>query len=312
MFSSVTSVEMPEAPDRSLIELVADDGTTSVRAAVDTDAGGRIAQVTIERDDDTADLLARPPAGTTAWSSGWGSFAMAPWAGRIRHGRFRFLDDDVRLEVNHGDGTGTGGGPIHPPVSIPDGPVDGQHRLRHSIHGTTFFRTWTIDVLGHERVELHCPLGGALGWPYGGVARQVIEVSTSGMVFSLCVEATDAVFPATAGWHPWFTKPTRLEWTPLAMYEQDDIGLPTGRLVTPPAGPWDDCFVARGPAVLHYDRAIAPQVTVTSDCDHLVVFDRLDHATCVEPQSGPPDAPTVRPHLVAPGHPLRHTMTWTW
>ena len=54
-----------------------------------------------------------------------------------------------------------------------------------------------------------------------------------------------------------------------------------------PSPPWDDCFLGAPGAVLHHGRQ---RLTLTSDCDHWVVFDETAHATCVEPQSGPPDA----------------------
>ena len=90
------------------------------------------------------------------------------------------------------------------------------------------------------------------------------------------------------------------------------IGLPTGELVGPSAPPWDDCFVNTAPVVLHYHRDWVPRVTITSDCDHYVVYDEPTHATCVEPQSGPPDSPTIRPRLITPGHPLERSMTIGW
>jgi hypothetical protein len=34
------------------------------------------------------------------------------------------------------------------------------------------------------------------------------------------------------------------------------------------------------------------------------VFDELPFATCIEPQSAPPDAPNVRPHVLEPGESL--------
>ena len=114
------------------------------------------------------------------------------------------------------------------------------------------------------------------------------------VVVTLGVESTGADFPAEIGWHPWFRKPDGLEFTPTAMYERDDVGVPTGALVEPTPGPWDDCFVNTGPVVLRYDRPIASLVRIESDCDHWVVFDEPSDATCVEPQSGPPDR--VQPH----------------
>ncbi len=96
------------------------------------------------------------------------------------------------------------------------------------------------------------------------------------------------------------------------MYVRDAIGLPTGELINPPPGPWDDCFLNRDPVRLVYGRSLAAVVTVSSDCDHLVLYDQPEHATCVEPQSGPPDAFNLQPEVVSPGSPLRRTMTWSW
>jgi hypothetical protein len=51
----------------------------------------------------------------------------------------------------------------------------------------------------------------------------------------------------------------RAEFSPTPMYQRDDVGLPTGALVEPTSGPWDDCFVNTDPVVLRYDRPIASQ-----------------------------------------------------
>jgi len=129
---------------------------------------------------------------------------------------------------------------------------------------------------------------------------------------TLTIESTGHAFPAELGWHPWFRKPERLEFSPTAMYERDEFGLPTGELVEPTDGPWDDCFVSTEPVVLHYDRTVAPAVRVESDCDHWVVYDMPTDATCVEPQSGPPDAFNLSPHVVDPDTSLRRSMTISW
>jgi aldose 1-epimerase len=50
-------------------------------------------------------------------------------------------------------------------------------------------------------------------------------------------------------------------------------------------------------------------LTVTSSCDHWVIFTEPDHALCVEPQTGPPDAFNLAPHIVEPGTPLVAEMT---
>ena len=96
------------------------------------------------------------------------------------------------------------------------------------------------------------------------------------------------------------------------MYRRDDDHIAVDQLVDVPPGPWDDCFVNTESVSLLYDREVAPVLTIASDCDHWVVYDEPDTTTCVEPQSGPPDSPNIRPRLVAPGRPLTRTMTFTW
>jgi len=291
----------------------AGDGLPRATVEIDLSAGARIRQITVADEADAVDLLAAVD-GHDPFSTGWGSFPMAPWAGRLRNGRFRFFDRDVGLELNHADGTGTGGGPIHPPRAAPIGPISGDDLRRHAIHGTTFARRWDVVDAAADRIEVTCRLDDALGWDFPGVARQVIALSPTRLDLVLSVEADDgAIFPAAVGWHPWFAKPDRLVFNAIAMFELDEIGLPTGRLVAPIEPPWDDCFVNRAPVELHYDRRFAAVVTVSStDCDHWVLYDKPEHATCVEPQSGPPDALNVRPELATSTHPLRRTMTIDW
>jgi aldose 1-epimerase len=293
------------------------DGSVSVTVDVAVDAGARLRQITVSNAGDHAELLAAAPPDAPATSTGWGSFPMVPWAGRIRHGRFRFRGDDVKLDLNHSDendapGTLAGGGPIDPPYPAPKGPLTATDR-RHAIHGTTFARPWTLDAADDSTCDLHCSLTGALGWPYAGLARQCLRLYPDRLELDLAVESTsDSVFPASIGWHPWFAKPNRLTFEPVVMYVRDEIGLPTGELVPPSTPPWDECFVNHQPVLLHYDRRIAPTVTVRADTNHWVVYDMPELATCVEPQSGPPNSLTLRPIVVEPGHPLAHSMTISW
>lgn len=298
-----------------VIHLATPVGDARPRTTVEIDlaAGARIRQITVTDDADTVDLLARDEEHDPS-STGWGSFPMAPWAGRLRNGRFQFFGRDIGLELNHADDVGTGGGPIRPPQAAPVGPISADDRRHHAIHGTTFARRWDVVDAATNSIEATCRLDGALGWDLPGVARQRITVSPRRLDLALSVEADDgAVFPAALGWHPWFAKPDRLVVHPIAMLELDAVGLPTGRLVAPTEPPWDDCFVNRAPVELHYERRLAPVVTVASpDCEHWVIYDQPHHATCVEPQSGPPDALNVRPELTTSAHPLRRTMTIDW
>ena len=290
------------------VELSAADDQREVSMTITTALGGRVRQILVAG----VGLLAEPTDGDPL-STGWGSFPMAPWAGRIRNGRFTFLGTDVALDLNHQDGADAGGGGLTParPGSAGDLPAD--DRDRHAIHGTTFTRPWAVDAVDRSRLEMSCELVGALSWPFTGIARQTIALAPDGVDFTMSVESTGgSIFPASLGWHPWFVKPDRLDFEPVAMYRRDDAGLPTGDLVVPPPGPWDDCFVNHQPVRLHYDRATASTVTVSSPADHWVVYDGPEHATCVEPQTGPPDALTLRPKVVTSGVPLRITMHIGW
>ena len=295
------------------IVLVVDGGHGHAEAEVDVDAGGRIAQLEVRGqrlliDPDSAE--ANPDGHRNPDSTGWGCYPMAPWAGRVRNGLFRFLGTEHELPSNHQDGAGT------------------DPARRHAIHGTVFHRPWTIDERAANAVTLSCPLGlpgrpveslRNFGWSFGGTARQRIELLDGQLRCDLAIEVDhhhDGAAPpflGEVGWHPWFRKPSSITFHPDAMYERDEIGLPTGRLVVPSPGPWDDCFVNTAPVTLHYDDADAvATLTLSSDCDHWVVYDMPEHATCVEPQSGPPDAFNIRPRLVTATHPLRRTMNIAW
>lgn len=265
------------------------DSTLTLRSrdvvvTVEPDAGARIAQIVIAGQP----LLIDVPTDDRPHPMQWGSFAMAPWAGRVRDGRFAFCGTAHQLDINHHDGSGPG--------------------HAHAIHGLAFDRPWQV----HRVSSASCTCSLGFQWEFGGVVTQRVTVHDDRVDITLEVESTGAAFPAEIGWHPWFRKPDRLEFSPTAMYVRDEFGIPTGDLVTPSEGPWDDCFVATGEVVLRYERTSAPIVRVRSDCDHWVIYDHPSHATCVEPQSGPPDAFNLSPHVVEPATPLTRTMTIAW
>jgi len=263
-------------------------------AVVDATAGGRVAQIYV--DDQPLligpDDLTNGSGAPSALPIARGLFPMAPWAGRIGSGKFTFDGIAHQLGINIRDSEGKG--------------------RDHAIHGTVFTRPWTVLEQTGSSLSMLCPLTGALDWPYEGTARQHIQVRDSSIVFALTVESALASFPAEVGWHPWFRKPQRLSFEPTAMYERDEMDLPTGELIAPSTGPWDDCFLNSEPVTLHYDRPQVSEIRVESDCDHWMIFDEPTHATCVEPQSGPPDAFRLGPHVVKPGDPLQRTMSISW
>jgi len=255
-------------------------------ARVDRARGGRLASLIVHGHE----LLVQPPAGRAADPLSWGCYPMAPFAGRVRGGRFRWAGAAVELARNHGG---------------------------HAIHGTVFDARWVIEHAESDYLRLRCPLGP--GWPLHGWAVQELALHPGHLQMRLEVHATDLPFPATAGWHPWFRP--RLEvggsvevhvpaqrW-----YPTNDEGLPTGDLApVPPRRPWDDCFTAvTWPATITWPGAL--QLDLHATCDHVVLYDQHPSGVCVEPQTGPPDAANLGVARIVRRHdPLVVEASLTW
>ncbi|MTA14871.1 MAG: aldose epimerase [Actinobacteria bacterium] len=238
-------------------------------------SGGRVASIEVAGEE----LLVTGAPGDDPLL--WGSYPMVPYAGRIREGLFTWGGREVRLPVNLGP---------------------------HAIHGSGFVSAWQVRDQGRDHVELDVDLT----WSLGGRAHQHLQLTPGALVCVLTVTAGSEAMPVTLGWHPWFRKPVADDLRFGAMYRQDEQGIPTGELIDPPPRPWDDCFVRPlGPLVLQVTPRVA--VTVASDCDHWVVYDKPEHATCVEPQSGPPDAVNLGVATVLePGEMVQRSMTIAW
>ena len=169
---------------------------------------------------------------------------------------------------------------------------------------------WQVDEHSATRAGLSLRLPEDERWPFGGVARQLIEVDERRLRMALTLTAGDRPMPATIGWHPWFLKPDRLDFTPSHLYPRDEQGIASLPLIAPSRGPWDDCFLSDEPIFL---RRGGQRVRLESDCNHWVVYDETDHATCVEPQSGPPDAFNLRlSKRLAPQESLSRWFLMTW
>ena len=240
-------------------------------------AGGRIAQV---RRDGVECLVGH--GDDTSATIAWGSYPMAPWAGRIRGGRFDFRGRGYQLPPNLGD---------------------------HAIHGVAFAMPWRVDAHSHDHVELSLALPEDESWPFGGSCRQRIEIGGDRLRMTLSVTAGEHAMPAAIGWHPWLRKPDRVEFAPDLVYPRDAEGIATLPLAPAPPGPWDDCFVHRGPVLVH--RA-GQRLRFTSDCTRWVVYDEAGHTTCIEPQSGPPDGFNLEPMELAAGESIEAWFLWEW
>jgi aldose 1-epimerase len=258
-------------------------GTT---AAVDL-AGGRLASLVV----DGRELLVQH--GRDVFH--WGSFPMAPWVGRLRHGRLVVDGEVVQLPVNA------------PP---------------HALHGLVTERAWQV-VSGDERtVELTVELGRERTdpWPWRGRVVQVVRLAENRLDFTLTLHAAQPM-PAEIGWHPWFVRqlpsddgPVPAQWDIDGgqIYLNAADGLPSGELGAPPPPPWDYCFVGLGrPPTIRWPGLL--EVTVDSDRDHWVLYDEEEAGICVEPWTGPPNSlNTPTRNVVTPSRPLSATMTWAW
>lgn len=78
---------------------------------------------------------------------------------------------------------------------------------------------------------------------------------------------------------------------------------------SPAPGPWDDCFINPAEVTLVSGNQ---RLRLWADTDHWVVYDGAGHATCVEPQTGPPDGFTLAPQRLAPGRKMELTFTLRW
>ena len=261
--------------------------SATARLQISPADGGRMASLVVHG----SELLVTDGPGPMMW----GCYPMVPFAGRIRDGAFAFDGRAFSL-----------------PLTMPP----------HAIHGTVFERSWTVQDERQAESRITIDLGP--DWPFAGHVSQHFVLGKGGLKVSMTLEAEEPM-PATMGWHPWFRReltgtaaepvpasvPARLQFEAERMYERGPDGLPTGRLLAPSDGPWDDCFTGvRTPPRLVWPGRFA--LSLTSTCDHWVVYDERDHAICVEPQTGPPDAVNLVPRVVLPGVPLIASMTWHW
>jgi galactose mutarotase-like enzyme len=209
---------------------------------------------------------------------------MAPWTGRLRHGEFAFEGRQFNMPITLGE---------------------------HAIHGTVWNQPWRQV---HDHV-LEVSLGEH--WPVPGWARQEFALADDYLRLRLSVHTLEQPFPASIGWHPWFRRrldrgeEARLSFAAESIYGVDEEQIPTGKVHSPPPGPWDDCFKD----LMHSPRISWPgcvALQLESTFDHWVVYDQPAHALCVEPMSGPPNALNMSPVIVTVQKPLEGEFILRW
>jgi aldose 1-epimerase len=196
-----------------------------------------------------------------------GCFPMIPWAGRIRDGTFTV--DGVTYDL----------------------PLD---KDGNAIHGLGRNVEWEMTAPGTFQRVLGAP------WPTEGTAQLHYELLDDGLRTTLSWDDGTEV-PCSMGLHPWFRRrldsgdDVVLTFDPEVMVEREGR-LPTGRLIEPRPGPWDDCFRVPTSPVLTWPGQLA--VSLSSSSPWWVVYDEPAETVCVEPQTAPPDAfehPALQP-----------------
>lgn len=245
---------------------------------VDPAAGGRIASLRVLGHEllvASADVGGEPTL--------WGCYPMVPWAGRVRAGRFGFRGTAHQL-----------------PLDAPP----------HALHGVGYRNPWAVT--GPQSLLLD--LDGL--WPFGGTVTQELALTPTSLRLSMTVTAADAAMPVMAGWHPCFRRrldggdPAVLDVAAAALWERDESGIPTGRQVPVPPGPWDDAFAGLEEPGITWPGAVA--VTLRSTAPVWVVYDRDPRLVCIEPQTDAPDAFNREPTVLEPGDRLTVTMAIGW
>lgn len=218
-----------------------------------------------------------------------GMYPMVPWAGRIRGNELRR------------DGASYG---------------FSENLAPWAIHGLVLNEPFTVLEHGESHLRLERNLGRA--WPSGGSVLCEWSLDESGLHTSIEIHASEADFPAVAGWHPWFLRSvsgSAGRWSTHCtdILERGADALPTGRRskLNPSSGPFDDALT--GGTCSRIEWAGVLSLDIENSHPWFVVYDAPEEFICIEPQTGPPDglsgdhAPVA---LVTPDEPLVMRTQW--
>lgn len=279
------------------------------RAVIAPDAGGRLLQLAIRDGKRWLELLHAPadPADALRDPLAWSSYPMAPWPGRIDGARFTWRGRLYELEPNLGP---------------------------HAIHGVTFDRPWTVEAVSRASCRISIAFDGR--WPFGGRAVQSFELRDDGIDQRIEIHATDAAFPAGAGWHARFRRDVRpghdvqLLVDASDYYEKFEM-VPTGWLKPAlrehdlrhgePVGDRriDACYRAPAGQLVIAWGDVELAMEQSSNVGHAVVYTPPEDV-CLEPQTCAPDAFNLAAQgidgagviVVEPGRPLLAETRWRW
>ncbi len=220
----------------------------------------------------------------------YGCFPMVPWVGRLGDATLTVGEKQYVLPANK------------PP---------------HALHGMACYSAWEIVEQKDDALRLRMLLGTP--WPWQGEVLQTLTLEDDALILRLEIHTLSETFPASAGWHPWFVKrlDKQNEQEQLqVLFDadwQEEAGsneLPTGNKIPPQSGPWDDCFGFNADLNVRLQWLGKLSMTMTSDAQSLVVFDKQPDATCVNPLTQAPNEINRAPQFVSPGAPLVIETIW--
>ena len=257
-----------------------------VSALVDPRNGGRLVSLCLAG----TEIIGAAPAGEGLPASWFqGCFPMAPYAGRLRHGRFEFEGEGYAVPLNAGE---------------------------DSAHGLVDDVPWSVVSRSGSALVLSVKLGAR--WPFGGRVDQAFHLTKSGLTVTLTASNETRPMPAALGFHPWFRRDANTgglasySVRPRLRFAPDENGSP--RVPTPDLGvrPWDDVFTGlEEPPTIRWPNG--PTLRIRSSSDIWIVYERLPEAFCIEPITAPPDSlGTDRAAIVRPGEPLVLKMGLSW
>ncbi|WP_370325801.1 aldose 1-epimerase [Euzebya sp.] len=247
-------------------------------------------------------LTAPPRPEDPAADYQWGSFVMAPFAGRIADGVLDVGGTPVQLERRLGD---------------------------HAIHGLVMDRPWEVAAQDGTAATLTCEVDG----PLACRVTQVLRLAPGELALELGVTAHVDDLPAWVGWHPCFRRDlgeVAVRVVADHVVVVDERSLPTGERV-PVAGDTDlrdgpvvgDRLLdhpyvdVRGPAVVRWPD-LELEMAFPPPLSSAVVFTQPG-VVCVEPQSAWPDAARLAAAghdtgvvTLARGESLTAQTTWRW
>lgn len=228
-----------------------------------------------------------------------GMYPMVPWAGRLR-------DNRVTAQTAARNGLSQAAD-FDPPINF----------MEWAIHGTVLDRevdSWELSDSEFRASQV------IKGTPWEGKVNFTWRIADLTLITEIEVSTSEAM-PAVVGWHPYFLKDL---WGGAARWDAPGAQIATrvGAFADGTLRDWssgsslvdDAFFVPNRETTVEWGSQA--QLRVRNSHPWFVVFDELDDAICIEPQTAPPNAletPIGAPAPIArAGEPVSMSTEWVW